>query len=702
MYPNEITQMGNIYALFNPENVVLLGEGFAKNGGESALMKNLLSSGYRRNVYYIGKERISLEGLESFANLNEIDGAVDLAIIKSKLSQVSEYLRQCADVGIRTVVLIATDSASEVDELGLVQSEILDICSQENIRLLDVGIGGVWNPWQEVALSNKNIEVPKGNFALVAQCGALTASSLEWAGAEGIGFSGVASVGPNGNVEVAELIEHFAKDDRTDCILLYLENVIDGKHFLDMCTRVSASKPIIAIRAGRSTQGARIAASHTGALVANDMVYDAVFKQAGIVRAESIKEMFDIAKGFASKRIVRGRNLCIISNAGGPAVLATDRLIDQGCKLAQLSEYSRTKMEQILPNTIDKRNPFEFSTNVPVDGLSRVVDICMDDDEVDGVLFLYAADNKEESAKMAHALVKKFNHYSKPLITCWSSKDDGMKILRSGNIPAYLFPEVGAGVLAKLVEYGQFHQESEETEYVPPIYDMEKALSIIQYAGVQDRERLTEIEAKGILNCYHISTPKSYLATNVKEAEYYAVQLGFPVVMKVVSPDIGHKIDVGGVILNIKDYKEAEVAYNDVISNIQTRVPDAEIMGVLVEKMINKRYELIIGAVRDKVFGPAIVFGMGGSLVELWNDAHMALAPLSREDAIRLIRLSRAYTLISGFRGMPSIDKDELVDVLVNFSNLIHDLKDLVEVDINPFSMDEEGGIALDAHMLIK
>ena len=711
MQSNNVMKENSIHTMLNPKSVAIIGASQQEGGVGFTLFQNLLQSNFKWNVYPVNPKYDEVQGKACKKAVGEIAEVIDLAVIATPAQTIPGILKECGAKGVPSVMILSAGFKESGNEGKKLFEEIKTICNKEGIRAIGPNCIGLINPWIDLNLGFYSRQALPGNLAFISQSGALSASILDWAVDQTVGFSGFVSIGSMMDVDFADMIEYFEKDDKTDCILLYIESLHEGQRFLDVASRVSAKKPIIAVKAGRSTQGAIAAESHTGALAANDMVYDAAFESAGILRVDTIAELFHVAQAISCQPFPNGEHLAIVTNAGGPAVMATDMLISKGGKLAKLSKSTNELLSQSLPEYASKKNPVDVLVDASAEKFSNTFVTCANDENVEAIITIFTTQGVSDPTLAATKFVEASKECEKPILACWMGEADvkeARDILEEAGIPNYRYPESAVNVFLKMLEYKELHgideqveEEDLDTINEQPEYNTELAQTIIQYAGVQDRERLTEIEAKQILKCYNIPTPESQIATNAVEAEYCAVQLGFPVVMKIVSPDIGHKIDVGGVILNIKEYKEAESAYFDVISRIKDRAPDAEIMGVMVEKMMSKRYELLIGAVRDPIFGPALVFGMGGSLVELWNDAHMALAPLTRDEACKLIKRTKAHTLISGFRGMPVIDKDQLVDVIVNFSHLINDLENIVEVDINPFAMDEKGGVALDAHMLI-
>lgn len=710
MLSNNVIEMNNIHKMLNAKSVAVIGASQNKGSVGFTLLKNLLQSKFEGEVYAINPKYGKIQGIDCYKSIKDVKKQLDLAVIATPASSIPDILNECGDSNVQSVMILSAGFKESGVEGKKLYQEIQEICKNRNIRAIGPNCIGIINPWIDLNIGFYSRTALPGNLAFISQSGALSASILDWAVDQSVGFSGFVSIGSMMDIDFADLIEYYEKDEKTDCILLYIESLQEGKRFLEVASRVSRKKPIIAVKAGRSAEGAVVAASHTGALAANDMVYDAAFEQAGILRVDTTAELFHVAQAFSTQPFPKGGRLSIVTNAGGPGVMATDTLVSKGGYLGQLSPETRIFLDEILPMHANKNNPIDVLGDATANIFSDAVLACEKDDNIDAIIAIFTTQGVSDPTEAAKVLAQSYNSKRKPILACWMGEADvteAREILEKAGIPNYRYPESAVNVFLKMIAYNEiqgFHDQVDTQEDLIPLpeFDIKMAKTIIQYAGVQDREKLTEIEAKQILNCYQIPVPQTHIATGVEEAEYWAIQLGFPVVMKVVSPDIGHKIDVGGVILNIKDYKEAEQAYNDILFRVNEHAPDAEIMGVMVEKMVNKRYELLIGGIRDSVFGPAVVFGMGGSLVELWKDAHMALAPITRRDAYKLIKKTKANTLISGFRGMPPINKEHLVDVIVNFSHLMYDLDNIDEVDINPYSMDEKGGVALDAHMLIK
>ncbi|MDF1697965.1 MAG: acetate--CoA ligase family protein [Saprospiraceae bacterium] len=705
MFSSKIANEKSVHTMLNPKSIAVIGASENAKSIGSVVFKNLLHSKFEGSIYAVNPKYSAILDQPCYSSLQDIHEEIDIAVLATPAETIPDLIDQCCLKNIQSVMILSSGFNESGEEGQQLYKDIKSLCVDKQIRIIGPNCIGIINPWIDLNLGFYSKQALPGNLAFISQSGALNASILDWAVDQNVGFSSFVSVGSMMDVNFSDLLEYYENDDKTDCILMYIENIEQGKRFIEVASRVCDKKPIIALKAGRSRQGARVAASHTGALAGNDKIYDAAFEKAGILRVDSVAELFHVAKAFSIQPLPRGKRLAIVSNAGGPAVLATDMLISKGGELATLTDATISILKENLPSHAAKVNPIDVMDDASAETFSHTVIQCSKDKNVDAVIAIFTTQGLTNPADAAQMLIDSYTETDKPILTCWMGEGDVAKardLLEKAGFPNFRYPENAVSVFQKMIEYKEAHTFEEKEEEEVQTYDVELAQTIIQYAGVQDRERLTEMEAKRILDCYHISSPESHIATSVEEAKYYAVQIGFPVVMKVLSPDIGHKIDVGGVILNINDYKEAEYAFGEIFSHVTSEAPDAEIMGVLVEKMVHKKYELLIGAVRDKAFGPAIMFGMGGSLVELWNDTHMAMAPLTRDDACHLIKMTKAHTLISGFRGMPAINKEKLIDVIVNFSHLINDLQNIVEVDINPFAMDEKGGLALDAHMLIK
>ena len=519
------------------------------------------------------------------------------------------------------------------------------------------------------------------------------------------------SIGSMLDVGFADLIDYFGADPHTSCILIYMESIEDARKFMSAARSFSRNKPIIVLKAGKSEEGGQATKSHTGSLSGNDAVFDAAFRRAGVIRVDTIAQLFNAAQSLAMQPRPRGNRLAIVTNAGGPGVLATDYLVANGGKLANLSEKTMEVLDSFLPDSWSRGNPVDVLGDAGAEAYKRAVDACLRDDGVDGVLVILTPQSMTDSEAIAHGIVE-INQVAsfmrKPVLAAWMGERDvweGREILERGKVPNYRYPESAVDVFVRMYKYDRNLKLLYETVPGIPrdfIRNQERAREIIFSSLAKKRSTLTENEAKELMGCYDIPVSRNKVSATAEEAVAFAREIGFPVVMKIVSPDIGHKTEVGGVRIGIENEEEAVAAFDEILSQVGKARPDAKIEGILVEQMITKPFELLIGANKDPIFGPVIVFGRGGVAVEVFKDTQIGLPPLNMALARHIIEDTRIYPLLKGFRNMPGVNLEELEFILVKFAYLVMDFPEIKEIDINPFVADEKGGIVLDSHIVLE
>ncbi len=547
-----------------------------------------------------------------------------------------------------------------------------------------------------------------GNVAFTSQSGALGTAILDWANSENIGFSNFVSIGSMIDVGFGDLIDYFGTDPRTRSIIMYIEGLTNVRKFMSAARHFARTKPIIVVKAGKFGESAKAATSHTGSLTGEDEVYDAAFRRAGMIRVEEIEDLFNCSEILEMQPHPKGPNLAIITDAGGPGVMATDALIARGGKLAQLSPDTIQALNQVLPPYWSKENPIDILGDATPERYTNAIKICRQDDNIDGLLIIFTPQGIANPAEVAIAVVEACKGTAKTILTSWmglGGVEEANEILNRNRLPTYSTPEQAVKTYMYMYQYThnleQLYETPEELpiELSPP---RQPLMGIIQKAAREGREVLTETEAKIFLEAYGIPTVKTQVAKTEDEAVSTAAQIGYPVVLKVYSPQITHKTDVGGVMLNVKDETELRVAYQKILENVKRHAPSAEIQGVTVQPMITKKgYEVIIGSKKDPLFGPVILFGMGGVLVELFRDRAVGFPPLNQMLARRVMERTKVYQLLKGFRGMPSANIKRLEEIMVKFSEMLVDLPEVKEVDINPLVVDGEDAVALDARMAI-
>ncbi len=555
-------------------------------------------------------------------------------------------------------------------------------------------------------------KVPKsGKVALISQSGALGSAILDWAIHENIGFSNFVSVGSMIDVDFGDLIDYFGTDPKTKSILMYVEGLTEARKFMSAARHFARTKPIIVIKAGKFSESAKAAASHTGSLSGEDAIYDAAFKRAGIVRVEEIEDLFNAAEVLGTQPLPRGPNLAIITNAGGPGVMATDALIAKGGKLAKLSEKTLNALNSVLPPFWSRGNPIDVLGDARTDRYKAAVEACLNDENIDGVLIIFTQQAVSESVEIAKEiveLVRNKAYQNKTILTSFmgfGAVQEANSILNANNIPTYSTPEQAIKTYMTMYQYQRnvelIYETPEElpVDAAPP---KRPIMVILRNAAAEGRELLTEDEAKKILKYYNFPVVKTAVANNVDEAIAFAQQLGYPVVMKILSPQIAHKSDAGGVILDIHSEAEVRQAFETLIQRATAYNPNAQIIGVTVQPMIERRgYEVIIGGKTDPLFGPVILFGMGGVGVELFKDYAMGLPPLNTTLIRRMMEETNVYQLLKGYRNAPPVDLKRLDETMLLFSQLLIDFPQIKEIDINPLLINEKEACILDARIVV-
>jgi acetyltransferase len=544
-----------------------------------------------------------------------------------------------------------------------------------------------------------------GRIAFISQSGALCTSVLDWAIKQNVGFSHFVSIGETVDIGFHDLIDYFGTHGGTSSILLYMESLTEARRFMSAARAFARTKPIIVLKAGKTAGGAKAALSHTGSLAGDDAVFDAAFKRAGMVRVNEIGELFDCGKTLSMQRLPLGNRLAVVTNAGGPGVIATDYLLMNGGELATLSEETMTKLNASLPPAWSRSNPIDVLGDAASDRFKQAVQLCVEDRAVDGILVILTPQMMTDPADVAREIVALQG--PKPILASWMGGDaveEGVEILDKGSIPVYRTPEEAARCFLAMRQYSRNLTLLNETPATIPHAFVPKTAAnrtLIQGLLKAGRTILMEHESKQLLANYGIPVPKDLLVGSAGEAGRAAAELGFPVVLKIASPDIMHKTDLGGVKLNIQNAADAERAYNEIIASVREKAPQATIAGILVERMEHKQYELLIGSKQDPIFGPVIVFGMGGVAVEVYKDTNVGLPPLNMALSLRLIEETKIYNLLKGYRGMKGVDISAIQFLLYKFAYLVMDFPEIKEVDINPFGVDERGGVVLDAKIVL-
>lgn len=699
-----------LHDLFHPENVAVIGASERAHSVGRKVMSNLIHNGFEGGLFPINPKHKHIFRKPCYASVKDVSEKIDLAIITTPAVTVPDMLRECGEKGIHAAIVISA-GFSELGEAGkALEQSALAIAREYHLRFVGPNCLGVMRPQSHLnATFDNNFALP-GQIALVSQSGAVCASVLDWALEQDIGFSAIVSMGNSIDLDFGDILDYLAMDTLTKSILLYIEGVHYPRRFISGLRAAARIKPVIALKAGRNVSGVRAVHSHTGALVGDDDVFTAALSRGGAVRVDSIEQLFTAAQVLSSAYRAKGNRLAVVTNGGGAGVMAADRAADLNVTLPALSKSTLTTLDKLLPPQWSHQNPIDILGDAPPDRYSGVIKTCLQDENNDALLTILvpvAMSQPLEVAKEVCAFAKEAEH--KPLIACWMGEKQvkrSWKLFAKNKIPCYSTPEVAVEAFSYLADYA-LNQQLLLQMPEPPLSDkpcdIAGAESIIHVALSEQRKILTTVESKAVLGAFHIPVSQTVEAHSANEALIIAESIGFPVVMKISSPDITHKQDVDGVQMNIQNGEAVRVAFNHMVERVKQRKPEASISGVTVERMLkNPNYrELMIGVTRDKVFGPVIVFGMGGSLVEVIRDRAVALPPLNAFLARQLIEKTRAMKLLGEFRGKPAVNVDALVKVLLQVSNLVCELPEIQEMDINPLLVDDKDAIAVDARFVV-
>ncbi|MEN0005707.1 MAG: bifunctional acetate--CoA ligase family protein/GNAT family N-acetyltransferase [Bacteroidota bacterium] len=686
--------------LFNPKAIALIG---ASNRPESVgflLMQNVVQGGYTGQLYPVNLKYEEVQGYRCYEKVEEIEKPIELAVICTPPRTILALLEECEAVGIESVLLLSRQVPR--DQYPAIKAKAKSL----KIRIVGPNSLGVLSPSLGVNTSLEWKMALPGNIAFISQSGGLGTSILDWSIAQQVGFSHFISLGAMLDVDFDDLIDYLGTDYRTSCILLYLECVNDARRFMSAARAFAKRKPIIVLKAGKGGN-ATTARSHTGALVGDDAVADAAFQRAGIIRVDTLAQLFHCAQALAHQPRPKGNRLAIVTNAIGPGLLAADHLKMKGGKLATFSPQTITQLEEAAIDTIAGNNPIVITKDQEVTPYEIAVKACLLDPEVDGVLAILTPETRTPTDAIATAMTALSKKYKKTLLTSWmgeQSVQESREILESGRVPYYRYPESAVVVFLKMYEHHRILELLYETPSANPLAstpDRAQALSILEVALAENRNQLSEVEARQLMQAYQILPTVYQLVHEVEEAVVVAAKIGYPVVLKIASPDIIHKTEVKGVRLNIIGEQALRATFADMLQQVALLRPKARVQGVIIEKMVNKDFELLIGAKRDEQFGPVVVFGKGGIGVEVYRDIQMGLPPLNMALAHHIVSRTQLFPLLQGYKGQAGVELDYLAALLCNFSSLLIDFPVIQEIDINPFVVDEEGGLALDAHIVL-
>jgi acetyltransferase len=697
----------SLESFFNPSSIAVVGASHKKGKVGYEILTNIISGGYKGRVFPVNKNAEQIEGLKCYPDLESIGQVPELVIIVVPAPAVPEIMTHCGKIGTKAVVII-TAGFKEVGEEGKeLEEQIIEIAKRAGIRIIGPNCLGLIVPTNKLNASFGGDMPLPGSIGYLSQSGALLAGILDLARDEQIGFSKLVSFGNKADIDELDLMMSFGDDEETKVIAGYLESITDGNIFVRRAEKISNKKPILLIKAGTSSAGAKAASSHTGSLAGDDTAYEAVFERAGIIRCNSIQQQLDYALAFAHQPFPRGPSIAVITNAGGPGIIAADSIERQGLNFAQLSRQTVAKLTEVLPSAANLLNPIDVLGDALADRYEFALDVVLDDPNVDIVIVLLTPQAMTQPTETADAIVRiAHKKPNKPVFTCFigaQKVEEGIKILRRNGIPSYSSPEFVVSAARVMVDYVRWRARPERVVKLFPV-NRRKVENIIEKHLRQGLREVGEAEAKEIIEAYGFVTPKGSIATTAEQAANIADQIGYPVVLKIWSPDIIHKSDVGGVKLGLENAGQVRDAFDLMMYRIPKKVPAAEILGVLVQQMCTGGKEVILGMKRDPRFGPLMMFGMGGTMVEVLKDVSFYLAPLTEEEAKQMLINTRTYKILTGVRGQESVDIDAIAEGLQRLSQLVTEFPQIKELDINPYIVGHEGTvpIAVDARMSVE
>ncbi len=696
-------------AIFHPQSVAVIGATDRAGSVGRAVLWNLLSSPFGGTVYPINPKRGNVLGIKAYRDIASVPEKIDLACVITPAETVPGVVRECVAGGVRGCIIISAGFKEHGERGAALEREIMDVIRGTRMRIIGPNCLGVMNPLNGFNATFAQTIARAGNVAFISQSGALCTAILDWSLREMVGFSAFVSVGSMLDVGWGDLIDYLGNDPRTRSIVIYMESVGDAPSFLSAAREVSLTKPIIVIKAGRNDEAARAAASHTGALTGSDEVLEAAFRRCGVLRVTAISDLFYMADVLSKQPRPRGPRLVIVTNAGGPGVLATDALIATGGELAPLAKESLDAFDKLLPPHWSHNNPVDILGDADPKRFAAALEIAAKDPNCDGMLMITAPQGMTDPTQTAELLKPYARSTGKPVLASFMGGAEmaaGVEILNRAGIPTFAFPDTAARAFNYMWRFSYNLKGLYETPHFQE--DVEKKLDragaelIVQRGRQSGRTLLSEYESKQLLKAYAIPTVETRLAQNEDEAARCAADIGYPVVLKLHSQTITHKSDVRGVQLNLLDEKSVREAYREVEQEVTSRRGPGHFLGVTVQPMVKlDGYELIIGSIVDPQFGPVLLFGTGGQLVEVFRDRALALPPLNTTLARRMMEQTRIFAALQGVRGRKPVDVMQVCEVLVRFSQMVVEHPWIREIDINPLLASPERLLALDARVVL-
>ena len=696
--------------IFKPRDVAVIGASTRRHSLGNTVLRNVISGGFPGAVYPVNPKYDEIENLKSYASVAELVEPTDLAIICTPARTVPQIADECGRAGIPGLVILSAGFRELGGSGTELQQELTETVGKyDGMRVIGPNCLGIIAPYALLNASFASDMPRQGRIAFISQSGALCTAVLDWALQEHVGFSHFVSVGNSMDAGMADLIDYFATDQHTDSIILYVESIKNAREFMSAARAFTREKPIIAYKAGRFRQSAEAAKSHTGAMAGVDSVYEAAFKRAGIVRVREMSDMFDCAELLARKKRTRGSRVAIVTNAGGPGVMASDELLHRQGILAELSGETIAQLNSRLPANWSHGNPVDVIGDATPERFAEAMRVVLDDPGVDAGIALFAPQAMSNPTEAARALIEVEHASPKPVLTSWMggySMQEAVNLFNRSGVPTYWAPEQAVRAFSYLDQYARNRELLYETPRDMPLefpLDRTKLRAVFNTILSEGHDVLTESTSKALLEAYEIPVSKPYVARCPDDAVRIANRIGYPVAMKIISYDITHKTDVGGVALHLANDETVAAAYQTMMQSVRASCPDARVEGVTIQQMVGHPggLELILGAKRDAAFGTVLMVGAGGTSAELFQDRALELPPLTERLARRMLESLRSWPLLQGFRGSQPVNVDRLIEILIRLSYLVADYPEIRELDVNPLLVTPQDVIALDARIVL-
>lgn len=699
--------MKDLNKIFKPESVAVIGASDTPGKVGYIIVSNMISGGYKGKIYPVNPKGGEIQGLKAYKNIKDIPEKVDLVIMSIPAAFVNESVKDCGEAGVENMVVISAGFKEVGEEGAKLEEELTALGKQYGINIIGPNSLGTTDSHTPLNSSFSQMMPPAGNIAFISQSGAMMVAILDWSITSGIGFSKVISLGNKAGVTEIELMKYLADDPETAVIICYLESISDDDNFVNALRETATKKPIIVLKSGSSSAGAEAASSHTGALAGSDIAFDTAFRQSGILRVETMADLFDLGLAFSKAPLPTGPNVAIITNAGGGGVVTVDAMEKAGLELVKFDDETKAKLRDCIPDEGSVNNPIDVLGDAPVARYKESLDIVLEDPQVDSLIIMVCPTASADPDGIAEVILEAEKKFEKPILVVnmgGPSFENANKMLRENNVPTYVFPETAVKALEAMTRYARL-ENREYKDCVTNIKgtDPDAVSKIFEKVKADGRDTLLGSEAYAVAEAYGIEAAPIKLATSATEAGKLAEEMGFPVVLKIASDKILHKSDIGGVKVGIETKEEAEATYDEIIANAKKAHPDIVPDGVEVQKMMPTGQEVLVGMIKDKQFGPMIAFGMGGIYVNLIEDVAFNLAKgLTCQEIDEQIDKTKVSTLLNGYRGDAPCDIDAVKEAIKRIAKLTLDFPEISELDINPIFVYEDGSSALDVKIKLE